>query len=293
MSTHETVGTDPYKGDLGAHLKNQKQRRLGVCANFRPASRRPGRDTRLLDRLRCPRRHMKQRARQQGDPGAFRVATQQQPRACRSSAYCDARLHTDRAVKNAPRPQTGRSASSSTPHHPTVQRTGGAAWALRRAASAQSARPKAQERSKTNQAVSAQERRGRLRRCAPACHHVRRYRWQEAEEKRKETPPKGAGRGGQGHRVSRAATLMPGGIKVRVGDRPLSSHRLGPHLKGERAERCRRWATWCVRASWRCLASEGKVQETDGGSRIFSGNPMDQDLETRLKNLRQAPGAGQ
>ena len=98
-----------------------------------PASRRAGRDTRLLDRPRCPRRHMKQRARQQGDPGAFRKLLLSNNReACRSSAYCDARLHTDRAVKNAPRPKTGRSASSSTPHHDRG-RGMGTEWSRKRA----------------------------------------------------------------------------------------------------------------------------------------------------------------
>ena len=98
-----------------------------------PGSRRPGRDARLLDRLRCPRRHSKQRARQQGDPGAFRKLLLSNNReACRSSAYCDARLHTDRAVIKRTSPRTQGEVRPAQPLTTRQCSAGqGAAWALR------------------------------------------------------------------------------------------------------------------------------------------------------------------
>ena len=188
-----------------------------------PASRRAGRDTRLLDRPRCPRRHMKQRARQQGDPGAFRKLLLNNNReACRSSAYCDARLHTD-AVKTHLAPKTGRSASSS---QRSRKRAKPPPAEGRRAKRGSRRRAKA----KHQPTGRAKERRGRLRQCAPACHMVRRYRWPRLDpgwrwarkKSARRRRPKGGGREGQGHRVSGVAPLMPGvGIKVRVGSSSL------------------------------------------------------------------------
>ena len=93
------------------------------------------------------------------------------------------------------------------------------------------------KQNQTNQAVPAQEQRGRLRTMCAGCHHGRAISlaWLESatrmalgtDKSARRRRPKGAGRGGQEHRV--AATL---GIKVRVGDRPLSSHRLGSPSQG-------------------------------------------------------------
>ena len=66
------------QGSARRARRPDSHRRDDSVQNLDPGSRRPGRDARLSDRLRCPRRRMKQQERRQGDPGAV------QETACRS-----------------------------------------------------------------------------------------------------------------------------------------------------------------------------------------------------------------
>jgi hypothetical protein len=152
--------------------------------------------------------------------------------------------------------------------------------------------------------VRAQERRGRFRRCAPGLppwsgdiagtvgttHPDEPGRGKKAPG---DAAQKAVAEKGKGTEYPEPLPSCRGlGSRFEWG-RPHSSHHLGPPSQGRKGRRVAgdgRRGVYALHGD----ASQARVKckRRTGGSRIFSSNPMDQDLETRLKNLRQAPRCG-